>query len=176
MILCSDKIYDPDLASNYPTLFDYWKSELYVYSASILTGLDADYILINLAVEKLSDENMMPLYAMRQNGGDETKAFWLMKIADLRILDYYNLDLVSFTDKFWNETLLGKLIPFTPLVYVDPNNTEIQSETFKRGYTAIYVKDIKFPSDGDGPFQLVYVSPSFEKELMEVVHDWCFDL
>ena len=50
----------------------------------------------------------------------------------------------------------------TPLVYVNPNNTEIQSETFKPGYTAIYVRDIKFPSDGDGPFQLVYVSPSFE--------------
>ena len=56
------------------------------------------------------------------------------------------------------------MIPFTPLVYVDPNNTENQSETFKPGYTAIYVRDIKFPSDGDGPFQLVYVSPSFEAD------------
>ena len=80
----------------------------------------------------------------------------------MRIFDYYNPELTSYTDKFWNETLLGKLIPFTPLVYIDPDNTGIQSETFKRGYTAIYVKDIKFPTDGDGPFQLVYVSPSFE--------------
>ena len=70
---------------------------------------------------------------------------------------------MSYTDKFWNETLLGKLIPFTPLVYVDPNNTENQSETFKPGYTAIYVRDIKFTSDSNGPFQLVYVSPSFER-------------
>jgi len=159
----SDKIYNSDLAATYPTLFDYWKSELYVIPP-VVTGLDADYILVNLALEKLSDENIMPLYTMRQNGGDETKAFWLMKISDLRILEYYNLDLVSFTDKFWNETLLGKLIPLTPLVYVDPANTEIQSETFKRGYTAIYVKDIKFPSDGDGPFQLVYASPSFDSD------------
>ena len=74
------------------------------------------------------------------------------------------MDITSYTDKFWNETLLGKLIPFTPFVYVDPNNTENQSETFKPGYTAIYVRDIKFPSDGDGPFQLVYVSPSFEAD------------
>ena len=44
-----------------------------------------------------------------------------------------------------------------------PNNTEIQSKTFKPNYLAIYVKDIKFPTNGDGPFQLVYVSPSFEK-------------
>ena len=158
----TEKIYDPDLAANYPTLFDYWESEVHVYPP-ILTGLDADYILINLALEKLSDENTVPMYTMRQNGGDETKVFWFLKIADLRVLDYYNPEITSYTDKFWNETLLGKLIPFTPFLYVDPTNTENQSETFKRGYTAIYVRDIKFPSDGDGPFQLVYVSPSFER-------------
>ena len=158
-----EKIYDPRVAAKYTTLFDYWESELYVYPP-ILTGLDADYILINLAIEKLSDENTVPMYTMRQNGGDETKAFWFIKIADLHILDYYNPSLTSYTDKFWNETLLGKLIPFTPFVYVDPNNTENQSDTWKPGYTAIYVRDIKFPTDGDGPFQLVYVSPSFEAD------------
>jgi len=159
----SDKIYDPDVAAKYSTLFDYWESELYVYPP-IITGLDADYVLINLAGERLPEGNMIPMYTLRQNGGDETKAFWFIKIADLSILDYYNRGLESYTDKFWNETLLGKLIPFTPLVYVDPNNTENQSDTFKPGYTAIYVRDIKFPSDGDGPFQLVYVSPSFESD------------
>ena len=66
--------------------------------------------------------------------------------------------------KFWDETLLGKLIPFTHILYVDPNNPEIQSESWKAGYTSIYVKDIKFPSDGDGPFQLVYLPPSFEMD------------
>jgi dolichyl-diphosphooligosaccharide--protein glycosyltransferase len=156
------KVYDPDIAAKYPTLFDYWESELYVHPP-IITGLDADYILINLAGERLSDTNVMPMYTLRQNGGDETKVFWFLKIADLPVLDYYNPGLQDYTDKFWNETLLGKLIPFTPLVYVDPNNTEIQSETPKRGYTAIYVQDVKFPANGDGPFQLVYVSPSFER-------------
>ena len=47
-----EKIYDPDIADKYPTLFDYWKSEVYVIPP-ILTGLDADYIIVNLAVEKL---------------------------------------------------------------------------------------------------------------------------
>jgi dolichyl-diphosphooligosaccharide--protein glycosyltransferase len=158
-----EKTYDPVVASKYSTLFDYWESELYVYPP-IITGLDADYILINLAVERLSEENMMPMYTLRQNGGDETKVFWFIKIAGLPILDYYNPEFTGYTDKFWNETLLGKLIPFTLLVYVNPDNTEMQSETFKPGYTAIYVRDIKFPSDGDGPFQLVYVSPSFESD------------
>jgi len=159
----SGKIYDADVAAKYPTLFDYWESEVYVYPP-ILTGLDADYVLINLAGERLSEKNTMPMYTFRQDGGDETKVFWFIKIADLSILDYYNPGLESYTDKFWNETLLGKLIPFTPLVYVDPNNTENQSETFKAGYIPIYVRDIKFPTDGDGPFQLVYVSPSFESD------------
>jgi dolichyl-diphosphooligosaccharide--protein glycosyltransferase len=159
----SGKIYDPDVAAKYSTLFDYWESELYVYPP-IITGLDADYLLINLALEKLSEENVVPMYTMRQNGGDETKIFWFAKIADLPLLNYYNPGATSYTDKFWNETLIGKLIPFTPLVYVDPNNTENQSETFKSGYTAIYVRDIKFTPNSDGPFQLVYASPSFEND------------
>ena len=158
----ADGVYDPDIASKYPTLFDYWVSEVYILPP-VITGLDADYVLINLAVEKLSEENVLDLYTLKQKGGDETKAFWFMKIADMRVSDYYNRELTGYTDKFWNETFLAKLIPFTPILYVDPNNPELQSETFKPGYVAIYVKDIKFPLDGQSPFQLVYVSPSFER-------------
>ena len=158
-----EKIYDVDKAEKYPTLFDYWESEVYVISP-ILTGLDADYIIVNLAVQKLPSENIMDLYTLQQKGGDETKAFWFLKIADLSVFDYYNPELSGYSDKFWDETLLGKLIPFTQIVYVNTDNPEIQSETFKPGYTSIYVKNIKFPTDGDGPFQLVYVPPSFEMD------------
>ena len=154
---------DPRMIQNYPTLFDYWKAEEYVIPP-VLGGLDADYIIVNIAVEKLSAENVLDLYTLKQKGGDESKAFWFMKIANLRVLDYYNNGLDSYTDKFWNETLLGQLIPLTPIAYVDPNNTEIQSKTFKPGYMAIYVKDVKFPANGNGPFELVYVPPSFERD------------
>jgi dolichyl-diphosphooligosaccharide--protein glycosyltransferase len=157
------KRYDPELAEKYPTLFDYYKSEVYVLPP-VVTGLDADYVIINLAVEKLSAENIMDLYILNQKGGDETKAFWFLKIADLRVMDYYNPELSGYSDKFWNETLLGKLIPFTHIVYVDTDNPELQSETFKPGYTSIYVKNVKFPMNEDGPFQLVYVPPSFEMD------------
>jgi len=156
----SKKIYD---AEKYSTLFDYWESEVYVISP-ILTGLDADYIIVNLAVQKLPSENIMDLYVLQQKGGDETKAFWFLKIADLSVFDYYNPELSGYSNKFWDETLLGKLIPFTHILYVDPTNPEIQSETYKQGYTSIYVKNIKFPMNGDGPFQLVYVPPSFEMD------------
>jgi len=156
----SEKIYDPDVAARYSTLFDYWVSEVYEFPP-VVTGLDADYVLINLAVKKLTDDNIMDLYTLKQHGGDETKTFWFIKIADLPVTDYMTRDLQVFTDKFWNETLLGKLIPFTPILYVDPDNTERQSDTYMPGYIAIYVVDIKFPPDGQGPFQLVYSSPSF---------------
>jgi len=155
-----EKMYGPEIAEKYPTLFDYWEQEVYVLSP-IITGLDADYVIINLAAEKLSAENIMDLYVLSQKGGDETKAFWFLKIANLHVMDYYNPELSGYSNKFWDETLLGKLIPFTHILYVDPANPEIQSETYKRGYTSIYVKDIKFPADGDGPFELVYISPSF---------------
>ena len=155
-----DQQYDADKAAAYPTLFDYWVSEIYEVSP-IMTGLDADYIIVNLVAKKLSDDNVIDLYTIQQKGGDETKAFWFMKITDLQVLDYYNRDLQSYKSKFWDNTLLGHLIPFTPIAYVDPNNAEIQSKTFKPGYLAIYVKDIKFPTGVDGPFQLVYVPPSF---------------
>jgi dolichyl-diphosphooligosaccharide--protein glycosyltransferase len=82
----------------------------------------------------------------------------------LRLLDYYEPELTSYTDKFWDETLFGKLIPFTHVLYVDPNNAERQSETFRPGYMSIYVKDLKFPMNEDGPFQLVYMPPSFERD------------
>ena len=159
-----EKIYDPVIASKYPTLFDYWESEVYVLP-NVITGLDADYIIINLAVNKLSDENVLDLYTIKQKGGDETKAFWFIKIADLRLLDYYNSERTGFTNTFWNETLLGNLIPFTPVIWVNPDNPELQSETFRQGYIPIYVKNIKFPLGGDGPFELVYLPPSFERDV-----------
>jgi dolichyl-diphosphooligosaccharide--protein glycosyltransferase len=161
--LCPKFTQNPGTISQYPTVFDYWKSEVYVIEPA-LTGLDADYVIVNLAVQKLSDENIIGLYVLKQKGGDETKGFWFTKIADLRVLDYYNPELTGFSGEFWDETLLGKLIPFTHILYVDPDDPEIQTETYTPGYTPIYVKNIKFPRDGDGPFQLVYVSPSFKMD------------
>ena len=45
----------------------------------------------------------------------------------------YILDGISGTDYFWNETLLGKMFPFSPLGYVNPNNISQQSPTFVPG-------------------------------------------
>jgi dolichyl-diphosphooligosaccharide--protein glycosyltransferase len=65
---------------------------------------------------------------------------------------------------FWDNTLLGKLFPFSTLSYVNPRNTDVQSETYQIGLTPVYGKDIKYPTDGNGPFRFVHASPSFVNE------------
>ena len=40
---------------------------------------------------------------------------------------------------------------------------QVESKTYQPGYVPIYVKDIKFPSNSDGPFKLVYSSPTFNR-------------
>ena len=96
-------------------------------------------------------------------GGDESKKYWFMEIAEEPLAKYLHSDGMSGTDYFWNETLLGKMIPFTPLAYVNLQTNQ-QSQIYQPGFTPIYVKDIKFPVDGDGPLKLVYTSPSFDVE------------
>ena len=163
---------NPGKVDQYPTVFDYWESEVYVTDPA-LTGMDADYVLINLAVQRPPViEGQLPSYVLQQMGGDESKAYWIMKIAGLHPMDYFNPDKISFNDKFWNETLFGKLIPFTPFIYIN-TKTGDQSMTWTADTkTAIYTQDIKFPSSADSaeiiksePFQLVYVSPSIKKSV-----------
>jgi len=128
-----------------------------------LNEMEADYILVFVAGERLAVDapNGQSLYVLR-NGGDESKKQWFMRIAGLPLNQYLHNDGSSGTNYFWNETLLGKMFPFSPVVYVGGNNQ--QSETYQPGLTPVYVKDIKFPKDGDGPLKLVYASPSFEVE------------
>ena len=83
-----------------------------------------------------------------------------MRIAGVSVDKYVYGDGLSGTNEFWNETLLGKMIPFSPMFYVDLN-TQQQSQTYVSGFTPIYINDIKFPKDGDGPLKLVYQSSGF---------------
>jgi dolichyl-diphosphooligosaccharide--protein glycosyltransferase len=127
----------------------------------ILRDMDTDYFLIFVASQRLTvDNGEQPLYVL-SGGGDESKKQWFMRIAEKPLEKYLHSDGISGTDYFWNETLLGKMIPFTPLAYVD-FQTNQQSLTYQYGFTPIYVKDIKFPINEDGPLQLVYSSPSFD--------------
>jgi dolichyl-diphosphooligosaccharide--protein glycosyltransferase len=128
-----------------------------------LNDMGADYVLIFVAGEKLSVNAEGSFYNLK-GGGDESKKQWFMRIAGYDTSKYVHNDGISGTDFFWNETLLGKMIPFTVLGYVNPNNLSQQSSTYVPGMLAIYEKDIKFPVDENGPLRLVYASPSFTEE------------
>ena len=127
-----------------------------------LIDMEADYFVIFVASQRLSGNYDQPLYLL-QGGGDESKKQWFMRIAGEPLTKHLHLDGMSGTDYFWNNTLLGKMIPFTPLTYVN-FQTNQQSETFQPGFTPVYTKNIKFPIDGNGPLKLVYSSPSFDIE------------
>ncbi len=129
----------------------------------LLREMDADYFLVFVASQRLTvDNDDQPLYVL-SGGGDESKKQWFMRIAEEPLPKYLYSDGISGTDYFWNETLLGKMIPFSPLAYVN-FQTNQQSQTYQPGFTPIYTKDIKFQIDGDGPLRLVYASPSFDVE------------
>ena len=66
---------------------------------------------------------------------------------------------VSANYNFYSETFLGKLMPFTPLGYVNPQNQE-ELDTWVSGSLQVSSKNIKYDSEND-PLQLVYASSSF---------------
>ena len=129
----------------------------------ILRDMKSDYFVIFVAGQRLPvDYEDQPIYLLR-GGGDESKKQWFMKIAGEPLPKYLHSDGMSGTDYFWNETLLGKMIPFTPILYANLQTNQ-QSPIYQPGFTPVYVKDIKFPIDEDGPLRLVYTSPSFDVE------------
>lgn len=123
-------------------------------------GLDADYVLIYVAAQRVNSQEP-PLYFV-QGGGDESKKQWFMRIGGFPVDRYIYDDGLSGTGAFWNDTLLGQMIPFSPMVYVDVN-TQQQSQTYVSGYTPVYVNDIKFPKGGNGPLKLVFMSSGFSR-------------
>ena len=127
----------------------------------MLTEMQADYVVVFVSGQRLAvDNDDQALYVLR-GGGDESKKQWFIRIAEEPLPKYLESDGMSGTDYFWNETLLGKMLPFTPLAYVN-FQTNQQSATYQPGFTPIYVKDIKYPSDSNGPLRLVHASPSFD--------------
>lgn len=82
--------------------------------------------------------------------------------AEEPVTKYLESDGYSGTPFFWDNTLLGKTIPFSPLAYVNLATNQ-QSERYQPGFTAVYAQEVKFPENGNGPFRLAYASDSFHR-------------
>jgi len=122
-----------------------------------IKGLDADYVLLYLTGQRGNDKE--PGIYILHGGGDESKKIWFMRIAGEEESKYLYTDGTSGTDIFWQNTLLGKMFPFSVITYADFQNNQ-QSDTYRSGFAEIHRLDIKYPSDGNGPLRLVYASPS----------------
>jgi len=120
-------------------------------------------VVVFVSGQKLNVEHEgNPLYILG-GGADESKKQWFIRIAEEPLSKYLHSDGFSGTDYFWNETLLGKMMPFTTIAYHNFQNQQ-QSATFQPGFTPIFTKEIKYDVDGSGPLKLVYASPSFNEE------------
>ena len=131
-----------------------------------LQELHADYIMIFVMAERLfTDED--PVYLLG-GGGDESKKQWFMRIAGEPVSKYTLADGLSGTEHFWDNTMLGRMMPFTPIIYLDPR-TNAQFVEYVPGTVPVYAKDVKYPADGQGPLRLAYASPSFESATDQIV-------
>ena len=130
-------------------------------SWNMLKEMNADYVVIFLSAQKINDNLDDKLYVLGP-GGDESKAPWFLQIGEFPIERYYESDLVTFNNYFYEQTMLGKMIPFTTAVYYNPQTQE-NSLSYKPGFVQIVTKDIKYDSN-DEPLKLVYASPSLMNE------------
>jgi dolichyl-diphosphooligosaccharide---protein glycosyltransferase len=128
-------------------------------SWNILKEMNVDYVVVFFAANDIGSESHdTPLYVVG-GGGDESKIYWFSKIAELSPGNYLNSDVTTPTTNFYENTMLGKMIPFSPVVYYQPDTQE-NSQIFKNGFVEISTKKIKYNSEND-PVKLVYSSPSF---------------
>jgi dolichyl-diphosphooligosaccharide--protein glycosyltransferase len=130
-------------------------------SWNILKEMNADYVVIFLSAQKINDNLEDQLYVLR-GGGDESKVGWFARIAELPDGKYLKSDGLTGTNYFHEQTMLGKMIPFTTEVYYNPVTQE-NSAIYKSGFVKIVSKNIEYDSDND-PLKLVYASPSFMNE------------
>ena len=128
-------------------------------SWNILKEMNADYVVIFLSAQKINDNN--ELYVLG-GGGDESKSPWFAQIGDFPVKRFFESDLTTPNNYFDEQTMLGKMIPFTTAVYYEPQTQE-NSSFYKPGFVKILSKNIKYNSDDD-PLKLVYASSSFMNE------------
>jgi len=130
-----------------------------------LTVMDADYFVVFVAARELNvvGADNQKLYLL-EGGGEESKKQWFFRIAGEPGTKYLHSDGRSGTDHFWNETFLGKMIPYDLLGYFNIQTNE-QSLTYKPGFVAIYERQNKFNDIENSPFNLVYSSPSYENSI-----------
>jgi dolichyl-diphosphooligosaccharide--protein glycosyltransferase len=130
----------------------------------IAKGLHSDYVVLYLVGQRFPGANGSSFYTLG-SGGDESKKQWFIRIGGFNEMEYLEQDGFTPTPKFWNDTLLGKMIPFEPQAYASIQGGQLAGiqPVYQPGTIALYTQDLKYPltEEPDQPFSLVYASPSF---------------
>jgi dolichyl-diphosphooligosaccharide--protein glycosyltransferase len=129
-------------------------------SWNMLQKMKADYVVVFIAGERLDAQYANEQAYYLSHGGDESKLGWFIRIAELPTEKYLEPNSNTPNDYFWNETLLGKMIPFSVVRYYNID-LGTQYPIYQPGSISLSVKEIKYDYDSTGPLKLVYASPSF---------------
>jgi dolichyl-diphosphooligosaccharide--protein glycosyltransferase len=135
--------------------------------------LRANYILVYVVAEPISIGNNT--YYLLGYGGDESKVPVFVTMAGLDERVYINRN--QYTPIFWDATLIGKLIPFTPAGYTsfdDDNKPANLFQEYKPDTIPVYSKNIKYPSNTNSaavkePLSLAYASDSFAQNSQGII-------
>ena len=131
----------------------------------MLQDMNADYLLVFFAATDIEHQTSeFPLYVV-SGGGDESKVYWFSAIAENDPKKFLYSDNITPTPYFYENSLMGKLYPFSTVLFYNPTTGE-NSQVYKNGFVEITRKNIKYDSDDD-PLKLVYSSPSFFNDSYE---------
>ena len=132
----------------------------------IIHDLKADYVVVFMAALKFEQQGQT-LYFLQDPrsgsvlGGDESKKQWFIRIAELDISKFLYPDEFTPRQNFWDNTLVGKMFPLSPIGFL---NTQGQlTQQYDRGSVGVYSLQIKYPKDGAGPLKLAFASSSLDK-------------
>ena len=135
-------------------------------SLEILDSLDADYVLIFIAGQKSQNSQFGDLYLLG-GGGDESKKQWFIRIGGFEDGQFMEPDGFSPNDNFWENSFLGRLMPFTWELAIDAENNVYQEYEFNPETTDLYKYQMKYPADGNGPLRLAFASSSLQPDAPE---------
>ena len=130
----------------------------------VSSGLDADYIVIFVAGDRIDIPDSNLFFYTLDGGADESKKHWYAKISNHDVSKFVESDGVTPTPYFMENSTLGKLIPFSIYKYVEVNTGNVFDE-YRYGLVPIYVQDVKYVDPENDPFYLVYASPNFYSEI-----------
>ena len=70
----------------------------------------------------------------------------------------------SPNENFWENSFLGKLMPFAWEMAIDRENNVYREYSFSAETTDLYKYQMKYPADGNGPLRLAFASESLQPD------------